>query len=173
MVAGEGLGRTSLLVRGGKYHVLPEDFNWNGMCTKDAWILWCCGNAEKRYPPLKRLSVEDRAKRKNMAEVSVDEISVDHAVAVYKECEPVLYEIYKARHSKGRDRGQWRFSQLSWMTIIDNYTETSEALKFCPASFHWPGRAERVPRAPGPLRLAPPGPELRGSQAARLNRGAA
>eukprot|EP00960_Hanusia_phi_P070908 767425-Hanusia_phi.AAC.4 len=55
-----------------------------------------------------------------MAEVTVDEISVDQAVAVNKECERVLYEIYKARHSKSRDRGQWRFSQSSWMTIIEH-----------------------------------------------------
>eukprot|EP00960_Hanusia_phi_P008611 245187-Hanusia_phi.AAC.1 len=39
-------------------------------------------------------------------------MSLDQAVAVVKECKPVLFEIYKARPRKNRDRGQGRFSQL-------------------------------------------------------------
>eukprot|EP00960_Hanusia_phi_P064217 765731-Hanusia_phi.AAC.5 len=70
--------------------------------------------------------IEDCAKYMNIDEVAVDEISVDQAVAVYQECEPVLYETYKARHSSHWDLGEWRFSQLSWMTIIDNVRKCSK-----------------------------------------------
>mmetsp|Transcript_33571 Transcript_33571/g.75422 ORF Transcript_33571/g.75422 Transcript_33571/m.75422 type:complete len:127 (+) Transcript_33571:539-919(+) len=116
---------------------MPEDFEWTGMCTKDAWLSWWFGNAQKGYPPLKRVFPEDfpdKNKRKRYSDfkilmtgiencakdknIFVDDMSVDQAVAIFQECEPVLYEIYKARHCKCQGPG--RFSQLIWMTVIDN-----------------------------------------------------
>eukprot|EP00960_Hanusia_phi_P045942 757512-Hanusia_phi.AAC.1 len=77
-----------------------------------------CGNAEKGYPSLKRVSPGDFSNMTNRKRFS-DFDSVAMAGIEDCECEPFLYEICMAQHSKSRDRGKWRFSHLSWMTNID------------------------------------------------------
>jgi hypothetical protein len=52
-----------LYVWGGRFNLVPEDFQFPNTSTKIAWQLWCCGDAEKGYPPLRQLTPQDMSSK--------------------------------------------------------------------------------------------------------------
>ncbi len=44
---------------GGKLHMVPEDFDLPKVPVSQAFILWTCGNLEKKYPAFRLLSPQD------------------------------------------------------------------------------------------------------------------
>jgi hypothetical protein len=51
---------------GGKFHVLPQDFQFPSIDPLGAWLLWWFGNQQLKYPPTAefRLTILIRHKRK-------------------------------------------------------------------------------------------------------------
>lgn len=57
---------------GGKFHRIPEDFEFPDGSINMAWINWCLKNTSKGYPPLRKITPEDfgnqKCKRKRLSD---------------------------------------------------------------------------------------------------------
>ncbi|RHY84001.1 hypothetical protein DYB26_009559 [Aphanomyces astaci] len=48
---------------GGRWHMLPEDFELPSVDVATAWHYWWCGSSAREIPPLHKLSTRDMAKK--------------------------------------------------------------------------------------------------------------
>ena len=112
-------------------HPVPKDFDWPSKPSPtllQAWLLYCCGDPSRGYPPYRYLKPSDmstpnKAKRLSQframldtiatsAAVTLDDISADDAITIFNQHVRVL-NISPATKS-GRTR---RVSELAWITI--------------------------------------------------------
>ena len=66
--------RTEVHFWSGKYHLLPESFEFPSIDLKGAWMLWWFGNKRLGYPPFKNICTTDlstRKKRQTYSEWSI------------------------------------------------------------------------------------------------------
>lgn len=116
---------------GGRYHRLPQDFTFPKAGLLVAWQIWCCGNALKRYVPLRRIDSKDLANRNLAKRLSdfrfvmvhleslaktancyVDNPTVEQATVMF---ETIEEQILPPALSQNRHR----VHQLKWRTYVN------------------------------------------------------
>ncbi|OWZ10941.1 hypothetical protein PHMEG_00016105, partial [Phytophthora megakarya] len=116
---------------GGQFRRVPTDFQVPDCSTRQAWILWRCGNGVKQWPPFRLLDGRDMPDRKQqmrlsdlrfvMKKLEFDAASknllqhsqtIEDATSVYLACVDSVAVESKTERSRKRRRGQ-----LSWSTI--------------------------------------------------------
>ena len=126
---------------GGRFRRVPEDFLLPECSPRQLWILWCCGNHEKGWPPLRTIEGRDMKTRnmqkklcemrflmnllmQKLAELNV-EISnqMDHAQAMqYFDMASDVLKINDVTEKKRKRRS----GQLSWSTIAKIFKKESK-----------------------------------------------
>lgn len=90
---------------GGMYHLLPEDFEIPKGTTEQMFMLWCCGNLERKYPPLRVVSPKEFSARKTRKRFS--------DLRVFMEC------LEGAAKAKG-DCSWPKDAQGKWLSQLDS-----------------------------------------------------
>jgi hypothetical protein len=127
----EGRYRGAVYMWGGTFHQFPEDFHLPNGSVANAWQLWCCGDAAKRFPPLKRLlpqDLKDKNERKRLSEFRYLMIcierkalelgllksswTVEDAISTFSACQDAVEVSDTSEKQRKR-----RKTQLSWVTI--------------------------------------------------------
>lgn len=121
----------------GAFHHVPQDFDFPKATAAVAWEIWCCGDASKRWPPLKYLTeldmptkntrkrlsdfrflmtkIEEKARERNLW---TRDCSVAEAQHMFQEIGQGVITV------NGRVEVN-RLGQLTWRTVVKNMREAN------------------------------------------------
>lgn len=118
---------------GDAHRLLPEDFTFPSGGVVTVWLLYWCGNYEKKYPPLSRVAPHDFASknlRKRFSDLKflathianilkqrdqwIENPTVEQALEMFELAKGSL-SVFSASHQTGRHR---RLEQMKWLSVV-------------------------------------------------------